>query len=416
MGHHDDGLAVLAVQNLQELQDVVGGLAIEVAGGLVAEQQRGIGHDRPRDGDALFLTARQFPGRVLRPVCQPDDVERDGPALGTFPAAEVRQEERQLDVFLRRQHGQQVVELEHETDVSRAPFRQLVVRHRRELGAANPDRAARRAVEPAQQVQQRRLARARRAHDGEKIAVLTAYDYPFARLMDGEGIDVILVGDSAGSVVAGYDTTLPVTMDEMIYHTRAVVRGSEQAMIVADMPFLSYQTDLRDARLNAGRFIKEAGANAVKLEGGENAAAAIRAIVGMDVPVMAHIGLTPQSVHRMGGYKVQGREEAQACQLMADARAVEEAGAFAVVLEGIPAPLAKEITAALSIPTIGIGAGVHCDGQVLVIHDILGLCEKYSPKFVKKYADVSGTIRQGINSYIKEVKEGEFPTDEHSFK
>ncbi len=252
--------------------------------------------------------------------------------------------------------------------------------------------------------------------DGEKIAVLTAYDYPFARLMDGEGIDVILVGDSAGSVVAGYDTTLPVTMDEMIYHTRAVVRGSEQAMIVADMPFLSYQTDLRDARLNAGRFIKEAGANAVKLEGGENAAAAIRAIVGMDVPVMAHIGLTPQSVHRMGGYKVQGREEAQACQLMADARAVEEAGAFAVVLEGIPAPLAKEITAALSIPTIGIGAGVHCDGQVLVIHDILGLCEKYSPKFVKKYADVSGTIRQGINSYIKEVKEGEFPTDEHSFK
>lgn len=252
--------------------------------------------------------------------------------------------------------------------------------------------------------------------DGEKIAVLTAYDYPFARLMDGEGIDVILVGDSAGSVVAGYDTTLPVTMDEMIYHTRAVVRGSEQAMIVADMPFLSYQTDLRDARLNAGRFIKEAGANAVKLEGGENAAAAIRAIVGMDVPVMAHIGLTPQSVHRMGGYKVQGREEAQACQLMADARAVEEAGAFAVVLEGIPATLAKEITAALSIPTIGIGAGVHCDGQVLVIHDILGLCEKYSPKFVKKYADVSGTIRQGINSYIKEVKEGEFPTDEHSFK
>lgn len=251
---------------------------------------------------------------------------------------------------------------------------------------------------------------------GEKIAVLTAYDYPFARLMDAEGIDVILVGDSAGSVVAGYDTTLPVTMDEMIYHTRAVVRGSEQAMIVADMPFLSYQTDLRDARLNAGRFIKEAGASAVKLEGGENAAAAIRAISDMDVPVMAHIGLTPQSVHRMGGYKVQGRDEVQACQLMADAKAVEDAGAFAVVLEGIPAPLAREITGALAIPTIGIGAGVNCDGQVLVIHDILGLCEKYSPKFVKKYADVSGTISQGINDYIKEVKEGEFPTDEHSFK
>ena len=251
---------------------------------------------------------------------------------------------------------------------------------------------------------------------GEKIAVLTAYDYPFARLMDGEGIDIILVGDSAGSVVAGYDTTLPVTMDEMIYHTRAVVRGSEQAMIVADMPFLSYQTDLRDARINAGRFIKEAGANAVKLEGGENAAATIRAIVDMDVPVMAHIGLTPQSINRMGGYKVQGRDDAQACQLLADARSVEEAGAFAVVLEGIPAGLAAEITASLSIPTIGIGAGVACDGQVLVIHDILGLCEKYSPKFVKTYADISGTIRKGIGRYIEEVKQSEFPTDEHSFK
>jgi len=251
---------------------------------------------------------------------------------------------------------------------------------------------------------------------GEKIAVLTAYDYPFARLMDGEGIDIILVGDSVGSVVAGYDTTLPVTMDEMIYHTKAVVRGSQQALIVADMPFLSYQVDLRDARLNAGRFIKEAGANAVKLEGGANVAAIIRAIVDMDVPVMGHIGLTPQSINRMGGYKVQGRDEAQACQLLADARAVEEAGAFAIVLEGIPAPLAAEITASLSIPTIGIGAGVNCDGQVLVIHDILGLCEKYSPKFVKKYADVSGTIREGINSYIKEVKHGEFPTAKHSFK
>ena len=251
---------------------------------------------------------------------------------------------------------------------------------------------------------------------GEKIAVLTAYDYPFARLMDSEGIDIILVGDSAGSVVAGYDSTLPVTMDEMLYHTRAVVRGSEQALIVADMPFLSYQIDLRDARLNAGRLIKEGGAHAVKLEGGENAAATIRAIVDMDVPVMAHIGLTPQSVHRMGGYKVQGKSEAQACQLMADAKAVEEAGAFAVVLEGIPAGLAKEITEALAIPTIGIGAGINCDGQVLVIHDILGLCEKYSPKFVKKYADVSDTIRQGISSYINEVKQSEFPTDEHSFK
>ncbi len=249
----------------------------------------------------------------------------------------------------------------------------------------------------------------------EKITVLTAYDYPFARMMDAEGIDVILVGDSAGSVVAGYDTTLPVTMEEMLYHTRAVVRGAAQALIVADMPFLSYQVDLRDARLNAGRLIKEGGAHAVKLEGGENAAATIRAIVDMDVPVMGHIGLTPQSIHRMGGYKVQGRGEAQACQLLADARAVEEAGAFAVVLEGVPSELARQITAAVTIPTIGIGAGVDCDGQVLVIHDILGLCEKYSPKFVKKFADVSGAIRGGIGDYIREVKGGTFPDDEHSF-
>lgn len=251
---------------------------------------------------------------------------------------------------------------------------------------------------------------------GEKITVLTSYDFPFARLVDGEGVDVILVGDSVGSVFSGYDTTLPVTMDEMIYHTKAVVRGAEQALIVTDMPFLSYQTDLRDAKLNAGRLVKEAGAHAVKLEGGVNVASTIRAIVDMDVPVMGHIGLTPQSVHRMGGYKVQGREEAQACQLLADAQAVEEAGAFAIVLEGIPAELAARVTSAVSIPTIGIGAGVDCDGQVLVIHDILGLCEKYSPKFVKKFADVSGAIKAGISDYIREVKAGVFPGDEHSFK
>ncbi len=251
---------------------------------------------------------------------------------------------------------------------------------------------------------------------GEKITVLTSYDYPFARLVDGAGIDIILVGDSVGSVVSGYDTTLPVTMDEMLYHTKAVVRGSDQALIVTDMPFMSYQTDLRDARLNAGRLVKEGGAHAVKLEGGVNVATTIRSIVDMDIPVMGHIGLTPQSVHRMGGYKVQGRDEAQACKLMADAQAVEEAGAFAMVLEGIPAALAAEVTAAVSIPTIGIGAGVDCDGQVLVIHDILGLCEKYSPKFVKKYADVSGMIKSGISDYISEVKSGTFPADEHSFK
>jgi 3-methyl-2-oxobutanoate hydroxymethyltransferase len=250
---------------------------------------------------------------------------------------------------------------------------------------------------------------------GEKIAVLTAYDYPFARIMDQAGIDVVLVGDSAGSVVAGYDTTLPVTMEEMLYHTRAVVRGVSQALVVADMPFLSYQVDLAEARRNAGLLIKEGGAQAVKLEGGVHVAETIRAIVNMDVPVIGHIGLTPQSVHRMGGYRVQGREEAQSKQLLADARAVADAGACAVVLEAIPAKLASEISAALSIPTIGIGAGVDCDGQVLVIHDILGLCEKYSPKFVKRYADVSGTIRQGIDDYIREVKDGSFPGPEHSF-
>ncbi|MDX9710494.1 MAG: 3-methyl-2-oxobutanoate hydroxymethyltransferase, partial [Trichloromonas sp.] len=223
--------------------------------------------------------------------------------------------------------------------------------------------------------------------EGEKITVLTAYDYPFARLMDLAGIDMILVGDSVGTVVAGYDNTLPVTLEEMLYHTRAVVRGTSSALVVTDMPFLSYQVDLAEARRNAGRLIKEGGAQAVKLEGGENIAATIRAIVDMDIPVVGHIGLTPQSIHRMGGFRVQGKEDLQARQLLADARAVEQAGAFALVLEGIPAPLAREITETVSIPTIGIGAGVHCDGQVLVIHDILGLCEKYSPKFVKRFAD-----------------------------
>lgn len=250
---------------------------------------------------------------------------------------------------------------------------------------------------------------------GEKIAVLTAYDYPFARLLDGAGIDMLLVGDSLGTVVSGHDNTLPVTMDEMIYHTRAVRRGTERALVVTDLPFLSYQVDLRDARLNAGRLIKEGGAQAVKLEGGVNVAATIRAIVAMDVPVVGHIGLTPQSIHRMGGFRVQGRQDEQARQLMADALAVAEAGAFAMVLEGIPAGLAAEITAAVPIPTIGIGAGAGCDGQVLVIHDILGLCEKYSPKFVKRYADAAGLIRNAADDYVREVKAGAFPGPEHSF-
>ena len=251
---------------------------------------------------------------------------------------------------------------------------------------------------------------------GEKITVLTAYDYPFAQLIDQAGIDIILVGDSVGSVFSGYENTLPVTMDEMIYHTRPVVRASKQAMVVADMPFMSYQVDLSDARRNAGRLIKEGGAHAVKLEGGVNMAPTIAAITALDIPVMAHIGLTPQSIHRMGGFKVQGRQDSQAKQILADAKAVEEAGAFAVVLEGVPASLAAQISSLLGIPTIGIGAGPKCDGQVLVIHDILGLCDKYSPKFVKRFADVRQTISNGIDAYIGEVKSGAFPTDEHSFK
>jgi len=253
-------------------------------------------------------------------------------------------------------------------------------------------------------------------HDGEKISVLTAYDYPFAKLLDAAGIDILLVGDTVGVVVNGHDTTLPVTLEEMIYHTRAVVRGASSALVVADLPFLSYQVDLRDARLNAGRLVKEGGAQAVKLEGGMHVAGTIQAIVDMDIPVVGHIGLTPQSIHRMGGYRVQGRREEQARQLLADARAVEKAGAFALVLEGIPAPLASEITASLSIPTIGIGAGLDCDGQVLVLHDILGLCDQFSPKFVKHYADVSTIVTAAATEYIEDVKNGRFPGPEHSFK
>lgn len=250
--------------------------------------------------------------------------------------------------------------------------------------------------------------------NGQRITVLTAYDFPFARLVDGGGVDIILVGDSAGVVVAGHDTTLPVTMDEMLYHTRAVVRADPKALVVADMPFMSYQTGIEDACRNCGRMIKEGGAQAVKIEGGSNMVHVIRAVSAIDIPVMAHIGLTPQSVHRMGGFRVQGRND-QAERVMADALAVQEAGAFAVTLEGIPASLAAEISARLTIPTIGIGAGPSCDGQVLVIHDILGLCEKYSPKFVKRYADLAPIISAAVSQYVAEVRSGEFPTEEHSF-
>ena len=250
--------------------------------------------------------------------------------------------------------------------------------------------------------------------NSQRITVLTAYDFPFARLVDDGGVDIILVGDSVGVVVAGHDTTLPVTMDEMLYHVRAVKRAAPKALVVADMPFMSYQTGIEDACRNCGRMIKEGGAEAVKVEGGSSMAHVIRAVSSIDIPVMAHIGLTPQSVHRMGGYKVQGRKE-QAERIMDDAYAVQHAGAFAVVLEGIPAALAAAISAELTIPTIGIGAGPSCDGQVMVIHDILGLCEKYSPRFVKRYADLGPIISAAVTQYVTEVRNGEFPTEGHSF-
>jgi len=250
----------------------------------------------------------------------------------------------------------------------------------------------------------------------KKITMLTSYDYPVTQILDAAGVDVLLVGDSAGNVVSGYANTLPVTMEEMLYHTRAVVRGAQRALVVGDMPFMSYQTGIDDARRNAGRFLKEGGAGCVKLEGGVNMEEVIRAIVDIDIPVMAHIGLTPQSVHRMGGFKVQGRDEKQRKQLLEDARAVERAGAFSVVMECVPAGLAKEITETLAIPTIGIGAGLDCDGQVLVIHDVLGLLKGFRPKFVKQYANMQETVDQAVKAFIDEVRQGAFPGKEHIFQ
>ena len=250
---------------------------------------------------------------------------------------------------------------------------------------------------------------------GEKITMITAYDYPFAKVVDDAGIDIILVGDSVGTVIQGVPNTLPVTMDEMIYHTRMVARARERALVVFDLPFMSYQASLEQAKQNAGRALKEANAEAVKLEGGANMAETISAIVNIDIPVMGHIGLTPQSVHRLGGFKVQGKDERTRKKLLEDARAVEEAGAFAVVLELVPAEVAKEITEMLSIPTIGIGAGIHCDGQVLVLHDLLGLYPARKLKMVKQYANLYEESRKAVEQFCKEVKEKKFPGPEHSF-
>ena len=252
--------------------------------------------------------------------------------------------------------------------------------------------------------------------EGKKITMLTAYDFHTARMLDGCAIDILLVGDSLGNVFMGLENTLPVTVDDIIYHVKAVVRGRKQALVVADMPFMSYQVSVEDALRNAGRIIKEAGAEGVKIEGGENVEKVIRAICAIDIPVMGHVGLTPQSIHRMGGYRVQGKSEHQREKLMADARAVERAGAFAVVLEAIPKNLAREISESLTIPTIGIGAGMYCDGQVLVINDLLGISGKFRPKFVKQYVQGEEIIKKAVKEFMTEVREEKFPADEHSFK
>jgi 3-methyl-2-oxobutanoate hydroxymethyltransferase len=249
----------------------------------------------------------------------------------------------------------------------------------------------------------------------EKIAALTAYDYLMALFLDDAGVDIILVGDSGAMVFCGYETTIPITMDDMIYHTRAASRGIKRALLVADMPFLSFQISAEEALRNAGRFIKEGGAEAVKMEGGEAVAETVQRVVNAGIPVMGHLGLTPQSINRFGGYKVQARTEAEVERLVSDALALEQAGAFAVVLEKIPAAAAQKVTATLHIPTIGIGAGPHCDGQILVTHDILGLFEKFRPKFVRVYAELGREIREACARYAEDVKLQRFPTENESY-
>ena len=252
-------------------------------------------------------------------------------------------------------------------------------------------------------------------NENKKITMLTAYDYSTARLIDEASVNIILVGDSLGNVMLGYEDTVSVTMEDMIHHGAAVARGAKNAMVVVDMPFMSYQTSVYDAVVNAGRLMKEARANAVKLEGGVDVKEQIKAIVAAGIPVVAHIGLTPQSVNAFGGHKVQGKTEAAAKKLIADALAVEEAGAFSVVIEGVPAKLAALITKKLTIPTIGIGAGAECDGQVLVYQDMLGMYSDFTPKFVKKFSNVGEVMKAAFEQYINEVQSGAFPSQEHCY-
>lgn len=249
----------------------------------------------------------------------------------------------------------------------------------------------------------------------QPITMLTAYDYPMAVMVDGAGIDMILVGDSLGNVVLGYDTTIPVTMDHMLHHVQAVTRGVKRALVVADMPFLSYHLSVEETLRNAGKFLQQGGAKAVKIEGGEQVVPMVKALTSAGIPVMGHLGLTPQSIHQLGGYRVQGKTIDDANKLIADAHALQRAGVFALVLECIPAMLAKEVSEQLHIPTIGIGAGPYCDGQVLVTYDLLGINNKFKPKFVKQYANLNGQIMQALEAYRQEIKENQFPGPEHSF-
>lgn len=252
-------------------------------------------------------------------------------------------------------------------------------------------------------------------NEGRKITMLTAYDYPMALLEDRAGIDIILVGDSLGMTVLGYENTIPVTMDEMIHHTKAVTRGARYALVIGDMPFMSYNTSESDAIFNAGRFMKEGKADAVKLEGGASVKEIVRAIVKAGIPVMGHIGLTPQTISMLGGFKVQGKDAQAAQKIIDDALSLEDAGAFSVLVEAIPAPITKRITERLKVPVIGIGAGVHCDGQVLVVHDMLGLFDRFTPKFAKRYANLSEQMLKAFETYREEVLTEKFPTDQHSF-
>jgi 3-methyl-2-oxobutanoate hydroxymethyltransferase len=256
----------------------------------------------------------------------------------------------------------------------------------------------------------------RKKKDQQPITMITAYDYPSAQLVDKAGVDIVLVGDSLAMTVMGHPNTLSVTMDEMIHHCKMVARGTEQALLVGDMPFLSCQTGPADAIRNAGRFLKEGGMEGVKIEGGSRVTEVIKAIVACEIPVMGHIGLTPQSVTKLGGYRIQGKTAIAAQQLISDANALEEAGCFAIVLEAIPTTVARIISAEISIPTIGIGAGKYCDGQVLVFHDILGFYHQTTPKFVKQYTNLNKTILEALKKYCRDVEQKKFPSDKYSFK